>query len=143
MKTRKLKSTRGREGEGLKNIIITSFNKNQIVFTFLEMLMTIKLYHWKTYSYAQHKSTDELYTQLNESIDKFVETLLGRQHTRLDFHKQKLTLQNISAPQILKTKIQNYKLFLENMPNLGTDLMNIRDEILGHLDQFLYLFSLK
>ena len=50
--------------------------KSRIVQTFLEMLNTVKLYHWKTHSYAQHKATDELYSKLNENIDTFVEILL-------------------------------------------------------------------
>jgi hypothetical protein len=30
-----------------------------IVPTFLHMLNTVKLYHWKTLSFATHKATDE------------------------------------------------------------------------------------
>ena len=43
---------------------------SKIVLTFLEFLNMIKLYHWKTRSYSQHKATDELYGRLNENIDK-------------------------------------------------------------------------
>ena len=32
----------------------------------------IKLFHWKTHSYSTHKATDELYSKLNDDIDKFV-----------------------------------------------------------------------
>ena len=39
--------------------------QEEITCKFLEMLIMVKLYHWKTYSYAQHKATDELYTNLN------------------------------------------------------------------------------
>ena len=31
------------------------------------MLNTIKLYHWKTYSYATHKATDDLYSKIGEN----------------------------------------------------------------------------
>ena len=30
----------------------------------LELLNMIKLYHWKTYSYAEHEATDILYTNI-------------------------------------------------------------------------------
>ena len=49
-----------------------------IVPTFLHMLNTVKLYHWKTTSFSTHKATDELYGTLNEQLDKFVEVMLGK-----------------------------------------------------------------
>ncbi|ADX06518.1 hypothetical protein 162310486 [Organic Lake phycodnavirus] len=44
----------------------------------LEMMMCIKMYHWKTNSYSSHKATDHLYASLNEHMDKFVEIWLGK-----------------------------------------------------------------
>jgi DNA-binding ferritin-like protein len=51
----------------------TSLQKFQkeITVIFFEILLMIKLYHWKTTSYATHKATDELYSKLNENIDRF------------------------------------------------------------------------
>ena len=48
---------------------ISNFEE-QITVYFLEMLMMIKLFHWKTHSYATHKATDELYSKLNSNIDR-------------------------------------------------------------------------
>jgi len=31
----------------------------------LQMLMTVKLYHWNTLSFSTHKATDELYGSLH------------------------------------------------------------------------------
>ena len=45
---------------------------------FLQMLNTIKLYHWKISNYAEHKATDELYANRNTNIDTFVEGVLGK-----------------------------------------------------------------
>ena len=50
--------------------------QRQITVVFLEMLMMVKLFHWKTHSYATHKATDDLYDSLNDNIDKFIEFLL-------------------------------------------------------------------
>ena len=33
------------------------------VYYFLQMLNTIKIYHWKTTDYSTHKATDELYSE--------------------------------------------------------------------------------
>jgi hypothetical protein len=51
---------------------IVSFQK-EITVVFFEILLMVKLYHWKTYSYSTHKATDELYSSLNSNFDKFIE----------------------------------------------------------------------
>jgi DNA-binding ferritin-like protein len=111
----------------------------------------IKLYHWKTHSYATHKATDELYTKLNENMDHFVEVLLGKSGLRTDLtHNKSLTLLDLTSPEALKKEIYSFKGYLVGLNNnkamqemSNTDLFNIRDEILGDLNQFLYLLSFK
>ena len=113
--------------------------------------MTVKLYHWKTTSYATHKATDELYTKLNENIDSFIEVLLGKTGKRTDLMKQKtLRLIDLSSPESLKREIDGFKRYLVNLNDnkamkqmLNSDLYNIRDTILGDLNQFLYLLTFK
>jgi len=119
-----------------------------IVLTFIQMLNTVKLYHWKTYSYAQHKATDKLYDDLNDHIDKFMEVMLGKQTTRVDLSAIKnLRLLDFNNVQQLKKQVESYKAFLINMDakfdaHMNSDLLNIRDEILGDLNQFSYLLTL-
>jgi hypothetical protein len=55
-----------------------------IICKYLEILNTVKLYHWKTYSYSTHKATDQLYEELNELIDEFIEVMLGKSKNRVD-----------------------------------------------------------
>lgn len=38
----------------------------------------IKLYHWNTNSYSNHKATDKLFQKLLEFIDCFIESYLGK-----------------------------------------------------------------
>ena len=52
--------------------------KKEIVSMFLKMLNTTKLYHWRTYSYATHEATDNLYADLNKYVDEFVEVMMGK-----------------------------------------------------------------
>ena len=49
----------------------------EMILFFMGMLNTVKLYHWKTFSFATHKATDELYEDLNKYVDEFVEVMLG------------------------------------------------------------------
>ena len=56
---------------------LAEFQK-EIAVVFLEMLMMVKLFHWKTTSYATHKATDELYTKLNASTSLFNDSWLDK-----------------------------------------------------------------
>ena len=55
-KTRK-NGTRARRSSTISRV---KYSPQSIVTMFLQMLNTVKLYHWKTSSYAQHKATDSL-----------------------------------------------------------------------------------
>jgi DNA-binding ferritin-like protein len=129
---------------------LDAFQK-QITVVFLEMLMMVKLFHWKTHSYATHKATDELYEKLNENIDHFIEVLLGKTGSRIDLMNQKsISLIDLNSQEKLKSKIMSLKSYfvdLDNNKALSTmsnsDLFNIRDEILGNLNQFMYLLTFK
>jgi len=127
---------------------ISQANESKIVETFLEMLNTVKLYHWKTHSHAQHKATDDLYSKLNENIDSFVETMLGKNESRVNLtHVNSIPLNDYSSLTPFKQKIDQYKQFLiqmnDSIVNItnNSDLLNIRDELLGNLDQFSYLLT--
>ena len=125
--------------------------KKEITIIFFEMLLMVKLFHWKTYSYATHKATDDLYSKLNDDIDKFIEILLGKTGSRIDLmgHKS-ISLIDLNSPDQLKSKIESFKSYLVGLTNnkglssmTNTDLLNIRDEILGDMNQFLYLLTFK
>ena len=130
---------------------VYKYNIENIVIMFLRMLNTVKLFHWRTFSYPEHKATDELYANLNSNIDTFVETMLGKTGGRINLVKQKtlplLAIENIND---FKKEITQYKNFLINMSKdselnstSNSDLLNIRDEILGDLNQFTYLLTFK
>ena len=134
-----------------KSLKISKNFEREIICTFLEMLNTVKLYHWKTYSYATHKATDELYAKMGENIDKFVEIFLGKIGNRANLSQVKsIPVKDMSSPEEFKREIMKYKNYLVGLTDhpamksmTNTDLLNIRDEILGDLNQFLYLFTFK
>ncbi len=125
--------------------------QKEIVVKFLEILLMVKLFHWKTTSYAAHKASDDLYSKLNENIDSFMEILLGKTNKRIDLMDQKhIKLVDLTSQENLIKEVDSFKSYLvgldynkamRNMTN--TDLYNIRDEILGHMNQFLYLLTFK
>jgi DNA-binding ferritin-like protein len=133
-----------------KKQILQSFEKEITVY-FFEMLLLIKLFHWKTYSYATHKATDDLYSKFNEHMDKFIEVLLGKTGMRIDLtNKRQINLYDLNNSDQLINKIDEFKSYLINLNNnkvmkimSNYDLLTIRDEILADMNQFLYLLSFK
>jgi hypothetical protein len=126
----------------------TSNQKSKIVVFFLEMLNMIKLYHWKTRSYPQHKATDELYEKLSENIDRFVEVLLGKDQSRLTLLEKKKNLSEGNGKDAFQDRLLENRAFLIGFDRYfdedkDRDLLNIRDEILADVNQFLYLMSFK
>ena len=92
----------------------SNFHK-EITVTFLEMLLMVKLFHWKTMSYATHKATDELYTKLNSDIDSFVEVMLGKSGSRIDLMSNRsIKLVDLSSAESLKREIERFKSYLVN-----------------------------
>ncbi len=130
---------------------VNKYTQQRIVTMFLQMLNTVKLYHWKTSSYAQHKATDELYGNLNTNIDSFVEVMLGKTGGRVNLTFVKtLPLLDYTNVADFKREVSKYKQFLIDMNKDATlnitnnsDLLNIRDEILANLNQFTYLLTFK
>jgi DNA-binding ferritin-like protein len=151
MKTRSQTNKGGKKTRRVNSSPTNKYTQQQIVIMFLQMLNTVKLYHWKTSSYAQHKATDELYTNLNANVDTFVETMLGKTGGRVNLTGQKtLRLLDYTNLGDFKKEVDKYKQFLIEMNkdaglNItnNSDLLNIRDEILGNLNQFTYLLTFK
>ena len=114
---------------------------------FFTMREQIKLYHWQTRIYSRHKATDEVLKALDESIDKFVEVYMGKyKRSRLSSATNTVKLHNLSETGAVKfvNSCVAYlqKDIMKGIRALDTDLLNIRDEMLGELDQLLFLFTL-
>ena len=121
----------------------------QFVHKMLEIPPTIRLFHWKTESYAQHKATDSLMETLNEIVDKYVETLLGKTHVKLDmndYHTLHVTnLENVTKLEEYTQSIIDFLIEIHKKLDMekDVDLLNLRDEMIGDLNKFKYLLRLK
>ena len=122
-------------------------SKRIIIGVFMEMLHAIKLYHWNTHSYPEHKATDELHERLSSNVDKFVEVFLGKDASRLRHLDKKIRLLNSHSRYDFKHQIYEYREFMIGLSscfdkNRDSDLLSIRDDILADINQFLYLMTL-
>lgn len=147
-----LSSTKTKKTLSLENnkFTKTTFEK-EITVMFMEILMMVKLYHWKTNKYAQHKATDDFYGSLNNNMDTFIETLMGKTGMRIDLLKKKtINLIDLSNMGQFKAKLIGFRDYLIRMDNMSfiksspnTELLNIRDEIVGDINKLLYLLTLE
>ena len=114
--------------------------KHSFLLVFLQILDTIKLFHWNTKDYAKHKATDALHEALGKLVDSYVEKHFGEKG-RFSVH-EKIQCVTLSDDAFLR-EIHKFKGFLITLQNPSTDLSNIRDEMLGEVNQFLYLWTLR
>jgi hypothetical protein len=116
----------------------------EIVSVFFNIRDQVKLYHWQTKSFAEHKATDELVATLDTNIDKFVETYMGRYGR--PFVRRTLPVKNLTVTGIKNFITRSTDWLSKKLPrmvkNTDSDLLNIRDEILSDLNQVKYLFTL-
>ena len=129
-----------------------------IVAPLLTILNQVKIYHWQTKSFSEHKALDNAYSDLSGLIDEFVEVyqgIFGRVKSASGsflFELENLQTENLpsegeSEPVGLEGKIDQWITYLKSFnsdPELSdkTDLLNIRDEMLGTLNQLKYLITL-
>ena len=123
----------------------TPGNGGSIVTEMLTIRNQIKVYHWQTGSFARHTATDGLTAKLDELIDEFVETYMGK------YGRPKVSgaikVSNFSEGAAKSFVAQKRRYLEVELPRkikpTDTDLLNIRDEILGELNKVLYLFTLQ
>jgi hypothetical protein len=115
-----------------------------IVTALLTIRNQVKLYHWQTGSFARHKATDDLTAALDTNIDAFVESYMGRYGRPKVSGSIKLHNFSESAARAFVAKQTKYLSteLPKKIKTTDTDLLNLRDTILGDLTKVLYLFTL-
>jgi hypothetical protein len=115
---------------------------------FMTLRNQIKLYHWQTRIYARHIATDKILEQLDTLIDSYVEIYIGKHKSKkLSSLDATIHLQNLSeagATRFIQSSIRycNTTLVKGLDKTADNDLFSLRDEIVGALNQLLYLFRL-
>jgi DNA-binding ferritin-like protein len=106
----------------------------------------LRLHHWGTESYSAHKALGKLYEGLDGLIDTFVESYIGV------YGKEEI--KEVNAIQLngpykthasaVVNSLEDY--LMNELPNEldenQTALLNIRDEMLGLVQQTKYLLTL-
>jgi hypothetical protein len=109
------------------------------------MRQNFYLYHLTTLKYSRHVGVGTFVDSLDALIDTFLETYMGR-YVRPSKIKTEISLESMTDGGAL-SELNQYTSYLSDvLPNLispkDTDLLNIRDEILGLFNRNKYLFEL-
>jgi DNA-binding ferritin-like protein len=122
-------------------------NLSSNVNLFLGLHAQLKVFHWQTKGYARHQAFADIRSQLDLLMDEFVEQSMG-QHGRfqLDGETKSINLINLSESkptEMAETLCQALKQMTSQIDPEDTNLLNLRDEILGLVQKMKYLLTLE
>jgi hypothetical protein len=121
--------------------------KEELIKKLVQIQLQWKFLHWQTFGDAKHRLYGEIYDGLGDLIDEFTETMMGK-YGRPEFDPEfALMFQDISSLSMQKCMDGITEFLVEMTDQLDgrydTDLLNIRDEMLGLINQSKYLLTLK
>ena len=134
-------------GENVSTLKGGAGKSYEIVPVLFRFRQQLHVYHWQTTSYARHKASDELLGSLTDFIDKFMEIYFGK-YGRVAFPEEvNIKIGNMSDENGMKFLDEMIHYYIEVLPTYldsrnDTDLLNLRDEILGTTNQIKYLYTL-
>jgi hypothetical protein len=120
---------------------------SEIICKLVEAQIQLKFLHWQTKSRAKHKAYGKLYDSLGDLIDNFVEACMGK-HGRPSYQGG----YTIQGQDISEISVQNFVdgvcIFLIELtgvfdPQIDSDLLNLRDEMLHGFNKLKYLLTLE
>lgn len=120
----------------------------KVVLNLVKLQNQLRILHWQTDSYAQHKAFGKAYEGLDGLIDSLVEVHQGK-HGKIMFSApisiDLVNFDDLSINDVL-TEVTDYlssKFGGMVDTSKDTDCLNIRDSILQELNQLKYLLTLK
>lgn len=119
----------------------------EIIIALVQIQTQFRMLHWQTDTLSTHQAFGEIYESLNGRIDEFVETCMGK-HGRPKFSGgYQISGEDIDEMD-LDAFIEQTCDFLISLtetfdPQQDSDLLNLRDEMLGDVNKLKYLLTLK
>jgi len=119
----------------------------ELIKFFFTLSSSLKMYHWHTSSYSRHIASGTLFDDVILTTDSFMEIYFGKygkdMMTSLDIN---ISLMDDNAVVGLLIEAVKYlKDIVKNglLKGSDTDLLNIRDDLIGKINKTLYLFQLQ
>lgn len=119
-----------------------------IVTNLLTLHNQLKIHHWQTKSYAEHQALGSAYDEFTGLIDEFIEVLMGKYGRVKSENGFKIELSNYDNLSTVDFVDKYIDYLIKDVPKgleteKDTDLLNIRDEMLGTLNKLKYLLTLQ
>jgi hypothetical protein len=120
---------------------------DKIILNLIKLQNQIRVLHWQTRKYSEHKAFGKTYEDLDGLIDQLVEVHQGK-HGQFSFDGEAIVeLRNYSELSIMDILSEVTSYLSEHFnqihnPSTDTDCLNIRDEILAVLNKLKYLLTL-
>jgi len=117
-----------------------------IIGPMIQFVQQLRIFHWQTESYAQHKAFGKAYDEVDELVDTFVETYMGKFGRAKPTVTYQIALKSLNSSTVVNEVLDGFIAYLGEMndhPEISSDLLNIRDSILGEVNHLKYLLSLR
>ena len=114
---------------------------NEIAPVLIEAADQIRVFHWAILGFSEHKALGELYDAVSDSTDEIVETLIGVEDKAPSFAVE-IKLSDYS-PGAAEKYVQAFADELASWSGLPSDILNMRDDLLGKVHHALYMLRLK
>lgn len=118
--------------------------KHDFVCELLRFQNQAKLLHWQTKKYARHQAYGMLYDGLSDLIDTFVETHMGKYgRVKISYPIEVKNMTDVQVGKFMDELVQFLLGLNKQYPDKAdSDLLNIRDEMLGLANKVKYLLTL-
>lgn len=118
---------------------------NRLCMNLLNHQIVVKLYHFQTQQYGAHKASDAYIEKYANTLDKFLEVAQGI-YGKITLKKYSLAGSSHTDENIIKHingMIMYWREKIDDILGNYTDLINIRDELVGDAEQLKYLLTFK
>ena len=116
----------------------------KLVRVFFKHQMQLKMFHFQTKNYGAHKASDSYLEEFANNFDKFMEVAQGT-FGKLESQNMTFSFDTLNDNTITE-ELENFINLLKQLDAYlirNSDLLNIRDEMVGNAQQLKYLLSFK
>lgn len=114
-----------------------------ILGEFFKHYIQLKMFHFQTTKYGAHKASDTYLDKFTDTYDKFMEVAQGK-FGKLSINELNIEKFKVVTDDTIFNELKRFIILLESLNdslNTHTDLLNIRDEMLGNVNQLKYLLT--
>lgn len=112
----------------------------------LSLQNQLQTWHWQSESFAQHEAFGKTYSGMSDIIDEFVEVYVGAYWREsiedCNFSVKTVDIKNTEPQTVVDAYIEMFNEEVMKDIHNNTELVNIKDEIVGVLRKLKYLLTM-